>query len=182
MTSYIDICIRNESKTNRQYLLNLARDPKLDKNTNVIYIYSLVGEAVNYPIKCGHVIYIGEAGRSSEPTGRRFGQHISKEASVGGDSGTIYALSQYYWLGNQIRLRIFLVESREKRKEHERSLLRAHVKEYGALPICQWTTGENYKTTELSTLTITNDHRALIGPASNISPTKAPGEKAAQCS
>lgn len=167
MNPHIDICIQYGSETDRRYLLDRVRDPKLGTNTNAVYIYSLVDETVNYPNKPGHVIYIGEAGRPTEPTGKRFGQHISTGASSGGDSGTIYALSRYYWLGKRIRLQIFLEESKERRKQQERRLLNAHVKEYGALPICQGTTGENYKTTVLSALTISPDYLALFAPASN---------------
>lgn len=167
MNPHIDICIKHGSETARQYLLDRVRDPMLGRNANVVYIYALVDETVNYPNKPGHVIYIGEAGRPTEPTGKRFGQHISTGPSNGGDSGTIYALSRYYWLGKPIRLQIFLVDSKETRKEQERCLLNAHVKEYGALPICQGTTGENYKTTFLSTLTVSPAHLALIVPASN---------------
>lgn len=144
--------------------MDIVHDTKLGQNTSVVYIYALVDEKINYPNKPGYVIYIGEAGRANEPTGKRFGQHISTGESKGGDSGTIYALSRYYWLGKSIRLQIFLVESKPKRKEQERSLLNAHVKEYGALPICQGTTGDNYKTTVLSALTIPPDQLALFVP------------------
>lgn len=167
MNPHIDVCIQEGSPTDRQYLVDRVRDPSLNKNANVVYIYALQDETVNYPNKPGHVIYIGEAGRSKEPTGKRFGQHISTAADTGGDSGTIYALSRYYWLGKRIRLQILLVESREERKKLERLLLNSHVKEYGALPICQGTTGNNYKTSLLSTLVVAQDHLALFSPASN---------------
>lgn len=166
MKPYVDIYIKNGSDVDRQYLVDRVRDPKLGNNSNVVYIYALADGEVNYPNKSGHVIYIGEAGRPTEPTGKRFGQHISTGENIGGDSGTIYALSRYYWLGRCIRLQIFLMDGRQKRKEQERSLLNAHVKEYGALPICQGTTGGNYKTTVLSAMTIPPDQLALFVPAS----------------
>lgn len=169
MNPHIDVCIQNGTRSDRQYLVDRVRDPKLGRDANVVYIYALVDETVNYPNKPGHVIYIGEAGRPTEPTGKRFGQHISTEANTGGDSGTIYALSRYYWLGKPIRLQILLVESKDERKKQERCLLNAHVKEYGALPICQGTTGENYKTSALSTLAVAPDHLSLFVPPSNIS-------------
>ena len=169
MTPHIDVCIQNRSQTDRQYLLDRVRDPELGMNADVVYIYALADETINYPNKLGHVIYIGEAGRSREPTGKRFGQHISTEENTGGDLGTIYALSRYYWLGKRIRLQILLVESKEDRKELERHLLIAHVKEYGALPICQGTTGDNYKTSALTTLIVPEGQLALFVPSPNIS-------------
>lgn len=169
MTPYIDICIQTGSKKDRQYLLGRARDPRLGKNSNVVYIYALVDESVNYPNKLGHVIYIGEAGRPKEPTGKKFGQHISTGPNTGSDSGTIYALSRYYWLGKRIRLQVLLVESKDERKNLERCLLNAHVKEYGALPIGQGTTGDNYKTSEISTLFVPEDQLELFVPSFNIS-------------
>lgn len=162
MNLKIDVCIRNKSTTDRHFLLGLAKNPDLGKNTNVVYIYSLVGETVNYPDMPGHVIYIGEAGRKTEPTGKRFGQHISSKADTGGDLGTIYALSRYYWLGKPIRLQVFTIESRDERKALERSLLNAHVKMYGALPMCQGTTGDNYKTSSISNMTINQEHLDLL--------------------
>lgn len=180
MTPYIDIFIRNGTQTDRQYLLDRVRDPMLGKNASVVYIYALVDEMVNYPNKPGHVIYIGEAGRPKEATGKRFGQHISTEVNTGGDSGTIYALSRYYWLDKRIRLQVLLMESKEERKKLERSLINAHVKEYGALPICQGTTGENYKTSVISNLIVPEDQLSLFDPSSNISLQGALHEIAAQ--
>lgn len=168
MTPYIDVCIQNGSQADRQYLLDRVRDPMLGKNASIVYIYALVNETINYPNKPGHVIYIGEAGRPKEPTGKRFGQHISTAENAGGDSGTIYALSRYYWLGKRIRLQVLLVENKMERKKLERCLLNAHVKEYGTLPICQGTTGDNYKTSEISTLPIPEEQLALFVPSSSI--------------
>lgn len=165
MTPHIDVCIQNRSQTDRQFLLDRARDLELGMNVEVVYIYALADETITYPEKLGHVIYIGEAGRSKEPTGKRFGQHISTAENTGGDLGTIYALSRYYWLGKRIRLQILLVESNEDRKKLERNLLMAHVKEYGALPICQGTTGENYKTSSLSSLIVHESQLALLAPS-----------------
>jgi hypothetical protein len=162
MKLILDVRIQNESTDNRDILLKLAKNSKLGKNTNVVYIYSLVGDSVNYPIKSGNVIYIGEAGRASEPTGKRFGQHISTKEDTGGDLGAIYALSRYYWLGKTIRLQVFLVESKDDRKTLERDLLNAHVKMYGSLPMCQGTTGGNYKTSVLSNMTINGEHLDLF--------------------
>lgn len=118
-------------------------------------------KSIEYPEKIGNVIYIGEALRHTEPTGKRFAQHISTGSDVGGDSGTIYSLSRFYWSGECFRLRIYLTDENEDRKELERQLLRAHVKEFGALPICQGTTGENYKTTDLNGSVFTSEIQVL---------------------
>lgn len=174
MTLHTDINIQLGSSPDRQYLLDLTRSPKLGKNSHVVYIYSLVGESVGYPNKEGMVIYIGEAGRLTEPTGKRFGQHISTSACEGGDSGTIYALSRYYWQGKKLRLQITLLPNKEQRKQLERKLLNIHVKEYGALPICQGTTGENYKTSALASLHVTDDVATLLTLRSSGSGEKPP--------
>jgi hypothetical protein len=167
MTPNIDVYIQLETEINRQYLLGLVKNTELGINTNVVYIYSLADEHVNYPNKNGHVIYIGEAGRPSEPTAKRFSQHISTGPNTGGDTGTIYSLSRYYWQKKRIRLQIFFVENKESRKRTEREFLNVHVKEFGALPICQGTTGENYGTTMLSNLIVSQEQLNCFLPVSN---------------
>jgi hypothetical protein len=162
MSPYIDVIIQKGTDTDRQYLLNRVRDTSLGGNVSVVYIYELVNESVNYPNKSGHIIYIGEAGRTSEPTGKRFSQHISTGPYVGGDSGTIYSLSRYYWQGKSIRLKVFITKNRQDRKIFERDIINAHVKEYGSLPICQGTTGSNYKTSVLSSMVVSASIRALL--------------------
>jgi len=162
MNPSIEKIIQKNGNTNRQFLLDLKKNKAFGKNVNVVYIYYLVGETINYPNKSGSVIYIGEAGRSSEPTGVRFSQHISTSENKGGDTGTIYCLSRYYWLGKTIKLKIFTVESETKRKNLERSFLIEHVKKYGALPICQGTTGENYQTSDISTKPVSEEISAQI--------------------
>jgi hypothetical protein len=171
MTPYLDICIQKDSPTNRQRLLDMARDAKLAVNASVVYIYSLADETVNYPNEPGHVIYIGEAGRPTEPTGKRFAQHISTSKNQGGDTGTIYSLSRYYWHGKKIRLQVLHIDDNSTRKTIERELISAHVKKFGALPICQGSTGKNYGTTFLSNLKIAEDHISLFLPTPNKSPT-----------
>jgi hypothetical protein len=161
MNKYKDQLIQIGTDTDRQYLLDLQKDPNLAKNVSVVYIYTLVGRSIEYPEKSGNVIYIGEAFRPSEPTGKRFAQHISTTAETGGDSGTIYSLSRYYWNGQCIRLRVFILDENENREDIERRFLRVHVKEFGALPICQGTTGENYKTTDLNALEFSHEIQVL---------------------
>lgn len=168
MKLYIDIFIQFGTSIDRQYLLDRSRDVGLGVNVNVVYIYALADESVNYPVKPGHVIYIGEAGRSTESTGKRFGQHVSAGPEVGGDTGTIYSLSRYYWKGRRIRLQVFLVENAQARKQHERMLLNSHVKEFGSLPICQGTTGKNYSATALSSFVVSEDHHVFFSPVLTI--------------
>ena len=167
MTPYIDIHIQKNTQVNRQYLVDRARDTQLAINASVVYIYALADETVNYPNEPGHVIYIGEAGRPTEPTGKRFAQHISTSETQGGDTGTIYSLSRYYWCGKKIRLQIFHVEDGKARKAIERNMISAHVKKFGALPICQGTTGKNYGTTFLSNLDIAEHLISLFLPTAN---------------
>ena len=167
MTPYIDVIIQKGTDVNRQYLVDRVKDSELRKDISVVYIYLLVDENVNYPNKRGQTIYIGEAGRPSEPTGKRFGQHISTEEAKGGDTGTIYSLSRYYWLGKPIQLKVFLIPDRDERKLVERRLLNAHVKEFGSLPICQGTTGSNYGTKLLSELSVSETDLALFHAATN---------------
>lgn len=164
MKPLIEVVIQKDTPINRSQLLDLKRDKRLAANVSVVYIYSLVEEGVNYPNELGHVIYIGEAGRPSEPTGTRFAQHISTSETQGSDTGTIYSLSRYYWRGMKIRLQIILVEDSEARKALERNLLSAHVKKFGALPICQGTTGSNYCTTLMSAFNPPEDHASLLIP------------------
>lgn len=162
MTPCIDEIIQEGTNKARKYLLNLTRNEMLGADVSVVYIYKLVDEYVNYPDKQGRIIYIGEANRSREATGKRFAQHISTGPSKGGDTGTIYSLSRYYWQKKRIRLQIFLIDSPAQRKNTERTLLRAHVKEFGALPICQGTTGENYKTTGLCSFAVPQEIQVLL--------------------
>ena len=164
---YIDVFIQKETDCNRQYLLDRTNDSELGENASVVYIYSLVDECINYPEKHGHVIYIGEAGRSNQATGKRFAQHVSTSPTKGADSGTIYSLSRYYWQGKRLRLQVFLVKNISQRKKIERILIKSHVKEFGSLPICQGTTGVNYLTNTLLSLNIQENIRKLFFSASN---------------
>ncbi len=167
MSPVIEVFIQKDASCNREYLLNLAKNEFLGIGASVVYIYSIADEPINYPNKPGNVLYIGEAQRSLEPTGKRFAQHISSSENKGGDSGTIYSLSRYYWQGKRIRLRIFLLDATADREKTERDLLLAHVKDFGALPICQGTTGSNYRTTALFTYAASEMHLSLLSPPSH---------------
>jgi hypothetical protein len=80
----------------------------------------------------------------------------------GADNGTIYALSRYYWQNKKIRLRIYCIDESKDRKAIERELLSVHVKLFGALPICQGTTGSNYTTTFIENLDIKSCFQSVL--------------------
>ncbi len=106
----------------------------LECNVSVVYMYYLKSGTIQYPSMVGCTLYIGEAQRISEPTGVRFRQHISPSAFSGADMGNNLALSQYFHQGHSIGLKIY---STGNRKDDERNLIYAHIKQYGSAPICQ---------------------------------------------
>lgn len=131
----VDALICKDTDIDRDFLVGLRSNNRLGKNIGIVYVYSLVGdELINYPMKRGNIVYIGQAKRKTEPTGIRFGQHISIEACRGGDTGINYTLTRYYWKGLALRLRIF---QRENCKETENDLLMWHMINFGAYPIAQ---------------------------------------------
>ena len=143
-----DEVIQYKSNYDRSKLSELI--DKLNKYTKVVYIYSLEEEKINYPKKDGNIIYIGEAYREAEPTGKRFTQHISTAYNKGGDNGSNYTISMYYWYGKKLRLKIYELSNNDNTKDKEKELIKCHVKEYGAKPIGQGATGANYTIDNLS--------------------------------
>ena len=141
--------IQKESDYDRSKLKNLISI--LNKYTKVVYIYSLEDEKINYPKEKGNIIYIGEACREEESTGKRFTQHISTDCNKGGDTGSNYTISMYYWSGKKLRLKIYELSNDDNTKDKEKELIKCHVKEYGAKPIGQGVTGANYTIDNLST-------------------------------
>lgn len=159
---FIDYILQKEKEGKKYFESSEFKNfPELGVGKAVIYIYSLEKEFVTYPNGKGNIIYIGEACRRTEATGKRFSQHISTEEFVGGNQGTVYSLSRYYWLNKKIKLRVFSVPE-ANRAVLEKELLKIHVKKYGALPICQGTTGKNYKTTDIEGLILDEDLALLI--------------------
>lgn len=144
-----DKVIQKESDYDRDKLSELTN--MINKNIKVVYIYSLEEEEINYPKKNGNIIYIGEAYREAEPTGKRFTQHISTAYDKGGDNGSNYTISMYYWNGKKLRLKIYKLSNNDNTKDKEKELIKCHVKEYGATPIGQGATGANYTIDNLST-------------------------------
>jgi len=88
------------------------------------------------------ILYIGEAYRRTTPSGARFGQHVSPTCTSGRDPGTNYTLSQYYHSGIAMRLTVYEASDKRARMKAEKDLLMLHLKQFGALPIAQGTTGE----------------------------------------
>lgn len=152
----IEITIQKDSDVNRQSLLDLKKHEKIGNDVDIIYIYSLKNNQVQYPKEIGSIIYIGEAGRQKN-TGTRFSQHISTKENVGGDTGTNYTLSYYYWSGKSLHLRIFLLDTKNNskaRKSLEGQLLKAHLKKFGSQPIAQGASGASYKVSSIDKLVI----------------------------
>jgi hypothetical protein len=152
----IEITIQKDSDVNRQSLLELKNHENLGNDVDIIYTYSLNDDQVQYPKEMGSIIYIGEAGRQKK-TGTRFSQHISTGENVGGDTGTNYTLSYYYWSGKSLYLRIFLLDTKNNskaRKSIEGQLLQAHLKKYGSQPIAQGASGESYRVSLMDKLVV----------------------------
>jgi hypothetical protein len=149
--------IKEKSPFNRVHLLGLRTDQRLKARTHLVYIYEL-GEAeqpVNYPCGLGRILYIGEACRQTLPSGGRFGQHVSASLSGGNDPGSNFALSQYYHRGVVLVLTVYEV-SDQQRKQREKDLLIWHLRTFGALPIAQGSSGENF------TIVAVRDHPAQV--------------------
>ncbi len=147
MKIIFDEVIKNDSNYDRKNLFDLINSNHKDyiaSNVQVVYVYRLVDKTINYPNMDGNIVYIGEACRQKEATGKRFTQHISTSMDRGADNGSNYTVSRYYWLGYELKLTIFKLNKKQDRKKIEKRLLQAHVKKYGALPIGQGSTGKNY--------------------------------------
>lgn len=160
----IDITIQKGTESDRRVLVDLKRHEKLGDGVDLIYIYYLENELITYPKQNGNIVYIGEAGRQSK-TGTRFTQHISTEESSGGDTGTNYTLSYYYWSGKKLRLKIFLLETTndsKTRKSMEIQIIQSHLKKYGAHPIAQGASGKNYTVSGITKLDTTDVVEKLI--------------------
>lgn len=144
--------IKAGSAINRDSLRALGKDVRCGIGKNLVYVYELSAEEVtiNYPLCNGRILYIGEAGRTSEPSGKRFGQHISPSLTKGSDSGTNYVLSQYYHAGREMILSIYEVPGENDRAQRERDMLVLHLRKYGAPPIAQGATGQGNSISQVS--------------------------------
>ncbi len=126
----------------RKFLLDLAKHERLQENTQIIYFYSAIMEEINYPIKPGKTLYIGEACRKKSPTGERF-KHIGPNLTTANDYTSNYTLTTFYELCKPINLQIYEVPKNNSRKELEEAFIRLHMKMFGAVPIAQGATGQN---------------------------------------
>jgi len=152
----IELTIQKDTESDRQALVDLKRHEKLGDGVDLIYIYNLGNEQINYPKTSGRIVYIGEAGRRKR-TGTRFSQHISTESAAGGDTGTNYTLSCYYWANKTLCLRIFLLDTKndpKARKLMESQLLQLHLRTYGAHPLAQGASGERYTLSIIDNLSV----------------------------
>jgi len=151
-----NLSIQMGTESDRQSLLDLKSDSSLGDGIDLVYIYSLIDDFINYPNKPGNVIYIGEAGRNKK-TGTRFSQHISTKEHTGADTGTNYTLSRYYWMGKKLNLKIYILGSKNDkkyRKDVESQLFKQHIKVFGALPIGQGASGESYRVSDIHKIKI----------------------------
>lgn len=163
-TPDIEIEIQKDTESDRTALVDLKWNRKLGDNVDIIYVYSLDEEQVTYPKESGNIVYIGEAGRQKK-TGTRFNQHISTKANVGGDSGSNYTLSHYYWSGKKLRLKIYLLDTKNNskaRKYIEGQLFQAHLKKYGAHPIAQGASGKSYTVSVIEKLVVPESISKLV--------------------
>jgi hypothetical protein len=157
-----EIIFQNNTDSDKQLLNSLKDKPELNQNIKVIYIYSLFDDEINYPKKIGNIIYIGESCKKTEPTGKRFSEHISTTRDKGGDFNSNYTLSYYYWNNKKLKLDIYLLDEKDDRKEIEMNLLKYHVQKYGSLPIGQGTTGKNYTVSHIKDFKIKDNLEKLI--------------------
>lgn len=65
-TPDVDITIIKDTEVDRKSLINLKNHEKLGDGVDLIYMYSLENEQINYPKQDGNILYIGEAGRQKK--------------------------------------------------------------------------------------------------------------------
>lgn len=155
--------IRLQPIESRKELLNLKNNRLLDTGVSIVYVYYFMDNSIKYPIKNGKIIYIGEAKREKEPTGKRFGQHISKNKKKGSDTGSNITLSGYFHNDYSLCLKIFKVKD-DERKKTERYLIYSHIELFGCPPIAQSSIPktDNNKNTITEIYNCINEHRVDI--------------------
>lgn len=141
----IKSCIfQKDTTVDRSYLFTYKEKEHsnyIDFNTSIVYIYKLVDRYINYPIRDGNVIYIGESCKKKNPTGLRFSQHISFDPHKGATAPVNYTVHKYYWQGYKIQLDIYIVDDSD-RENIESELIDYHIKKYGSMPIGQGSSGK----------------------------------------
>jgi len=167
MRKAIEVEFQINTEEDKSILSVISKNEELKVNTHCVYVYSLADDDILYPIEKGKVIYIGEAWRQNEPTGKRFTGHITKTSNEGNNFTTNRAISSYYYSGFKLKLEVYCldnVNTEQARKEQEKKLYTLHAKKYGALPIGQGSTGENYTPENLKTIIGSNVENSAITP------------------
>lgn len=131
---------------NRQELLDLKRNSKINNYKNLLYIYSLEEETleeetIRYPFQKGKTLYIGKSESNAQLSGERFSHHIAKSQDNGADQAFNFGLTQYYYSTYKIQLEIYDCSSwltnGKTIEDLEREFIYAHIKEFGIIPVCQ---------------------------------------------
>lgn len=165
MRLVVNSIFQHGSDSDKAVLSTLLTHADLVAGAHCVYVYSLVDSKIMYPNKAGSVIYIGEACRAKEPSGKRFTGHISKSLTEGNNYTTNHSLTVYYYAEHKLRLQVYRLDAcktEADRKSKERKLITAHVKLFGAQPIGQGTTGSNYTPKAISNLELISEEIASI--------------------
>ena len=159
-----------ESRKTLSYLLNkdalegyinaeklkqkIKNDIISEDSPQAVYIYSVIDDSgINYPLKNGVILYIGEACPEENGLQDRF-YHINSDKTKddGNNTKSNYTLSSYYHKGYRMKLDIYILDNSVDRKELEDKLTRRHLIIYGALPIATSAGGGRHTPKELQIL------------------------------
>jgi hypothetical protein len=169
-----DFTFQYESGSDKRVLYSLSHHEELVAGAHCVYVYSLAEAEIPYPNAAGSVIYIGEVCRVNEPSGKRFGGHISKSLTAGNNYTTNHTVTAYYYARRKLRLQIYRLdacEAHKDRKLQEKRLIAAHVKRFGAQPIGQGTTGPSYTPKAISKLALRLEEETVVTPTRNSTPS-----------
>ena len=140
--------------TAKELKQKIKNDTSDERKPQVVYIYSVVDDqGINYPLKNGVILYIGEASPKGKGIEDRF-YHINSEKTKeeGNNTKSNYTLSSYYHKGFRMKLDIYILDNAVDRKELEDKLTRRHLIIYGALPIATSAGGGRHTPKELQIL------------------------------
>lgn len=85
----------------------------------------MINNKIEYPLKDGNTLYIGETGRRKEPTVERF-NHIHTNLEQANNYCDNYTLIVYYNKNEKTKLAIYLVKSKSERRMVKRLLVKKH--------------------------------------------------------
>lgn len=165
MRAIVDLTFQYGSNSDKIALNELGNHAELVTGAHCVYVYSLADSEIQYPKETGSIIYIGEACRANEPTGKRFAGHISKSPTKGNNFTTNHTVTYYYYAKQKLRLHIYRLDDCKtdaERKSTEKRLIVGHVKRFGAQPLGQGTTGSNYTPKAISNLCLSAEEEAAI--------------------